>query len=186
MTKTGRGEAGAVARTEYPPYGDQKLRQEWADRLAEVTTLNAALDLLIAWRRGHDHEALEEADALWIEARIEDRVAVLRFAELSGESIDTTTLTGEPIAHACDTALAEAKAAVDVPTLEAVVAEFRRQYKPPVMPTVPFMRTETELAEVLILRRSKGWFDQPLAELRRRRAAVLVDEPEGAAGAHDG
>ena len=51
------------------------------------------------------------------------------------------------------------------------------------MPTVPFMRTEVELAEILIRRRSKGWYDAPLDELRRRRAAVLV--PEGAAGEHD-
>jgi methane monooxygenase component A gamma chain len=51
------------------------------------------------------------------------------------------------------------------------------------MPTVPFMRTETELAEVLIQRRSKGWFDEPLVELRRRRAAVLVNE--GAEGEDD-
>lgn len=186
MTKPGRGEAGAVPRTEYPPYGDQKLRQQWTERLAGVGALDAALDLLIDWRRDHQRSALEEADALWIESRIEDRVAVLRFAELSGESIDTTTLTGEPIAHACETAIAEAKAAADVAALEAVVADFRRQYKPPVMPTVPFMRTETELAEVLILRRSKGWFDEPLANLRLRRAAVLTDENQGAAGTNVG
>jgi methane monooxygenase component A gamma chain len=176
MTRATRAAAGATPRTDYPPFGNQTSRKEWTERLADVTTLRAALDLLIDWRRAHDPDALEEADVLWIEARIEDRVAVLRFAELSGESIETTTLTGEPIAQACDTAVAEAKAAVDVAALEAVVTAFRRRYKPPVMPTVPFMRTETELAELLILRRSKGWYDEPLVELRRRRAAVLVDE----------
>jgi methane monooxygenase component A gamma chain len=95
---------------------------------------------------------------------------------LSGEYIETTTLTGEPIEKTCDGALADARAAADVATLEAVVAAFRRSYKPPVMPTVPFMRTETELAELLIQRRTKGWYDEPLVELRRRRAAVLVNE----------
>jgi methane monooxygenase component A gamma chain len=45
------------------------------------------------------------------------------------------------------------------------------------------MRTETELTELLIQRRSKGWYDEPLVELRRRRAAVLVNE--GAADDHD-
>lgn len=181
MTRATRAAAGATPRTDYPPFGNQTSRKEWTERLAEVTTLRTALDLLIDWRRGHDPDALEEADVLWIEARIEDRVAVLRFAELSGESIETTTLTGEPIAKACDTAVAEAKAALDVAALEAVVTAFRRQYKPPVMPTVPFMRTETELAELLIQRRSRGWYDEPLTELRRRRAAVLIDE--GVAGA---
>jgi methane monooxygenase component A gamma chain len=158
-------------------------RAEWTERIAHATSLPAALELLIDWRDTRTGNPLEEADFLWIEARIEDRVAVLRFAELSGEYIETTTLTGEPIAQICDAALADAKAAVDVATLEAAVAAFRKRYKPPVIPTVPFMRTETELAELLIRRRSKGWYDEPLSELRRRRSAVLVNE--GDAGDHD-
>jgi methane monooxygenase component A gamma chain len=177
MTRSAKaGVPGAAPRTVYPPFGDQPLRQVWTERLAEVADLRTALGVLIDWRRDHHHDALEGADFLWIEARIEDRVAVLRFAELSGEFIDTTTLTGEPIAQACEAALVQARTVVDVEALEAVVAGFRHRFKPPVMPTVPFMRTETELAELLILRRSKDWFDQPLGELRRRRAAVLVDE----------
>jgi methane monooxygenase component A gamma chain len=176
MTRTTKGAAGAAPRTEYPPFGDQASRKEWTQRLAEVTTLSQALCLLLDWRREHDSDALEEKDVLWIEARIEDRVAVLRFAELSGEFIETTTLTGEPIAHACERVLAEAKTAVDIAAIEAVVRTFRRRYKPPVMPTVPFLRTETDLAELLIRRRSKGWYDEPLVDLRRRRAAVLVTE----------
>jgi methane monooxygenase component A gamma chain len=175
MTRTARAVAGATPRTEYPPFGNQSSRAEWTERLGEVASLGTALDLLIDWRGGRAGNALEEADFLWIESRIEDRVAVLRFAELSGEYIETTTLTGEPIEKTCDAALADATAAVDVATLEAVVSAFRRDYKPPVMPTVPFMRTETELTELLIRRRSKGWYDEPLEELRRRRAAVVVD-----------
>ncbi|MGV0792848.1 FAD-binding oxidoreductase [Mycolicibacterium sp. XJ1819] len=168
--------AGAAPRTEYPPYGDQDLRREWTERLAGVADLDTAVDLLLGWRRGSARGALEEADALWIEARIEDRVAVRRFEELSGDCIDTTTLTGESIADACEAAVHAARTATDVPALEAAVASFRRTYKPPVMPTVPFLRTETELAELLILRRSKSWFDEPLAELRRRRSAVLISD----------
>jgi methane monooxygenase component A gamma chain len=183
MTRTARAAAGATPRTEYPPFGNQASRAEWVERLAEVSSLSTALGLLIDWRGSRAGNPLEEADFLWIESRIEDRAAVLRFAELSGEFIETTTLTGESIENTCDGALADAKAAVDVATLEAVVAAFRGSYKPPVMPTVPFMRTETELAELLIQRRSKGWYDEPLDELRRRRAAVLVDE--GDAGQHD-
>ncbi|MGX9789944.1 methane monooxygenase [Mycobacterium sp. MMS18-G62] len=181
MTRTAKAAVGAAPRTDYPPFGNQTSRKEWSDRLAGVTTLSTALGLLLDWRREHDRDALEEADVLWIEARIEDRVAVLRFAELSGEFLETTTLVGEPIAHVCDTVVAEARTAVDVAALESIVTAFRRRYKPPVMPTVPFLRTETELAELLIQRRSKGWYDEPLADLRRRRAAVLVTE----GAAHD-
>ncbi len=175
MTRTVKAAAGATPRTEYPPFGNQASRAEWTARLAEVTDLRTALDLLLEWRAARGANPLEEADFLWIESRIEDRVAVLRFAELPGEVIDTRTLTGEPIAEVCGAALADAIAAADVAALEAVVAAFRRRYKPPVIPTVPFMRTETELAELLIRRRTKGWYDEPLAELRRRRSAVVVD-----------
>jgi methane monooxygenase component A gamma chain len=176
MTRTASVVAGATPRTEYPAFGDQPLREEWTERLRQVTTLHGAVQLLFGWRGTRIGNPLEEADYLWIEARIEDRVAVLRFAELSGEVIETTTLTGESIAEACDIALAEANATTDVATLELIVAGFRRRYKPPVMPTVPFMRTETELTELLIRQRNKGWYDEPLDELRRRRAVVLVGE----------
>ena len=182
MTRSAKAAAGAVPRTEYPPFGDQTLRQEWTERLKQVSTLDVALGLMLDWRRGRDGNPLEEADFLWVEARIEDRVAVLRFAELPWEHLDSTTLTGTPIAEACDAALADAKSATDIAALEAVVTGFRRDYKPPVMPTVPFMRTENELAELLIQRRSKGWYDEPLVELRRRRAAVLLSEGAGEQG----
>ncbi len=167
--------SGAKPRTEYPPYGDQALRRKWTERLCEVTDLATALDLLVDWRQGRGASSLEDEDFLWVEARIEDRVAVLRFAALSEEEIDSIALTGEPITATCQAALTQAKDAANVDVLEAVVAEFRRRYKPPVMPTVPFMRTEIELVELLIKRRSLDWYDEPLEELRRRRAAVVAD-----------
>jgi methane monooxygenase component A gamma chain len=177
MTRTTRvaAAAGATPRTEYPPFGNQTLRGEWTDRLVQTAALADALSLLIEWRAGRAGNPLEEADFLWIESRIEDRVAVLRFAELSTEFIETTTLTGEPIAAVTETALIDARAADDATAIERIVASFRRRYKPPIMPTVPFMRTEVELAELLILRRNLGWYDEPLDELRHRRAAVVID-----------
>jgi methane monooxygenase component A gamma chain len=175
MTRTARVAAGATPRTEYPPFGNQTLRQEWAERLAQTATLADALSLLLEWRDSRAGNPLEEADFLWIEARIEDRVAVLRFAELPWEAIETTTLTGEPIATVTAMALSGARDAADATAIESIVAQFRHRYKPPVMPTVPFMRTEVELTEFLITRRNKGWYDEPLDELRRRRAATLLD-----------
>ena len=50
MTRTARAAAGATPRTEYPPFGNQASRAEWTQRLAEVTSLRTALDLLIDWR----------------------------------------------------------------------------------------------------------------------------------------
>src|SRR5439155_23777898 len=62
MTRAAKSAGGAAPRTDYPPFGGQTARKEWTERLADVTTLRNALDLLIDWRRQHDRDALEEAD----------------------------------------------------------------------------------------------------------------------------
>jgi methane monooxygenase component A gamma chain len=174
---------GATPRVDYPAYGDQALRRQWSEDLSAVTTLDRAVELLVSWRADRVPGMVDHHDALWIEARIEDRVAVLRFDELDDGAIDTMTLMGELIADACDRTLDAARNAPDVAALEGVVARFRSSYKPPLMPTVPFMRTEVELAEMLIRRRSLNWFDEPLTGLRERRGVLL--QKEGITGYRD-
>ena len=57
--------------------------------------------------------------------------------------------------------------------LEAVVREFRQRYKPPVMPSSPFMRAETELAEVLMKVRELDWYGRSVEELRDSRGVIV-------------
>src|SRR5581483_2385762 len=61
----------------------------------------------------------------------------------------------------------------DPDTLEEIVARFRNRYKPPIMPSSPFMRTETELAEILMKAREKNWYGQTLEELRAGRDVIV-------------
>ena len=53
------------------------------------------------------------------------------------------------------------------------MAAFRRRYRPPIMPSSPFMRAETELAEILMKAREKNWYGQTLDELRGERGVVV-------------
>ena len=74
----------------------------------------------------------------------------------------------------CRAALAAAGAiASDPEALETLVTEFRSRYRPPIMPSSPFMRAETELAEILMKARERNWYGQSLDELRSARNVVV-------------
>lgn len=166
---------GAERRTEASPFGDPGLREEWAQRVDGLVDLASALAELIAWRDEHAGDPVTDQDALWIEARLEEQVSVLRFDELTNEEIRTLTLTGEPIAAVQDWFIDASKNA-DSAALEALAADFRRRFKPPVMPSSPFLRTEMLLSEQLMKTRSKDWFVPSINDLRRRRGVTVFKD----------
>ncbi len=170
-----RRRAGAERRTTASPFGDREKRLEWASRIAALGRLDDAVAALIDWREKGSHDHLTDKDALWIGARLEDRVAVLRFEERSNESIRTVTLTGEPIEDVRKSF--ERRAAdADADGLEALAAELRRLFKPPIMPSSPYMRLEVVLSTALMKKRSLNWFEPSIAELRARRGARILKE----------
>jgi len=166
---------GADFRLEPSPYGDKAKRAAWEARIAaETTSLRDAVALLLQWRTDHADDPVSDQDDLWIEAQIEHRVAVLRFDEMTNDQIRSETLTDEKVADVCRAALDEAEDNGDDPEkLEELVAGFRGRYRPPIMPSSPFMRTETELAEILMKAREKDWYAQSLDELREGRGVVV-------------
>lgn len=166
---------GAERRTEESPFGDREARRGWQERIAAFDKLDDALAALIEWRERHVMSSLRDQNALWIEARLEERVAVLRFQEKSNDAIRTTTLTGEPIASV-QLRFRQAAETADAIELEKLAAEFRLRYKPPVMPSSPFLRVETALSELLMKRRSLNWFEPSIEELRARRGATVIKE----------
>ena len=176
--------SGAERRSAASPFGTPALRQSWATRIEALTGLDEAVALLIDWRAKQAEAPVTDKDALWIEARLETRVAVLRFHERSHEAIRTLTLTGEAIAGVRDEILRQA-ASADAASLEEIAAGFRRRYKPPIMPSSPYLQIEVLLSERLMKARSLGWFEPSIAELRARRGAKVLKEgwTEPAAGA---
>lgn len=166
---------GAEFRLEPSPYGNKEKRAAWEARVAaETTTLRDAVALLLQWRADHADDPVTDQDDLFIEAQIEHRVAVLRFDEMTNDQVRSETLTDEKVADVCRAALDDAEDHRDDPEkLEEIVAGFRNRYKPPIMPSSPFMRAETELAEILMKARELNWYDQTLDELRAGRDVVV-------------
>ena len=166
---------GAAFRLEPSPYGNKEKRSAWEARIeAETKSLSDAVALLLEWRTDHAADTIADQDDLWIEAQVEHRVAVLRFDEMTNDQVRNETLTDEKVADVCRAALTDAEDNADDPEkLEEIVAAFRDRYKPPIMPSSPFMRTETELAEILMKTRELDWYGQTLDELRESRAVVV-------------
>lgn len=167
---------GAAFRLEPSPYGNKERRAEWQARIESLGGLREAVEVLREWRAMHAADAVQDQDDLWIEAKLEEKVAVLRFDVMTTGQVRTETLTGERVIDVCaawrervDAAAAEE----DVDELEALVREFRQRYRPPVMPSSPFMRAETELAEVLMKVRERDWYGRSVDELRDSRGVIV-------------
>jgi methane monooxygenase component A gamma chain len=172
----GQESVGAEFRLEPSPYGDSTLRSEWAARADALSTLEEAVATLMKWRS--DHWGREDQDTLWIEARLEERVAVLRLQSLSDEDFRTRTLTGECARQVCAGVAERAAAAgTDYRELERINDEFRSKYKPPIMATNLFLPTERDLSEKLMTTRTVDWYGKSIDELRAERAVIVHAAP---------
>jgi methane monooxygenase component A gamma chain len=167
---------GAEFRLVPSPYGNKEKRAAWEARIeAGTTSLRDGVAMLLEWRTEHGDDAVTDQDDLWIEAKLEARVAVLRFDEMTNDQVRNETLTDEKVADVCQAALRDAEDNADDPNkLEEIVAAFRNRYKPPIMPSSPFMRTETELAEIMMKARELDWYGETLEELRDSRGVVVL------------
>lgn len=165
---------GAEFRLEPSPYGNKERRAEWEARIGTMGSLADAVPVLLEWREERRNEAVTDQDELWIEARLEEKVAVLRFEEMTNDQIRSETLTDEKVEEVCERYKDQAEEAADDPeALERIVAEFRKRYQPPIMPSSPYMRTETELAETLMKTRELDWYAESIDELREARGVVV-------------
>ncbi len=174
----GQESVGAEFRLEASPYGNSALRSEWAARADALSTLDEAVATLMKWRS--DHWGREDQDSLWIEARLEERVAVLRLQALTDDQFRSRTLTGEDAHEVCSrTAQAARGAGSDYKELERINDEFRSRYKPPIMPTNLFMPVERDLSEKLMTSRTVDWYGKSIEELRAERGVVVHAAPAG-------
>jgi methane monooxygenase component A gamma chain len=169
------GAKGAERETTFPPFGDQALRQVWAARAAALPTLGEAVAALVHWRAEQTAGAVVTGDARWIEARLEDRAAVLRFEELPQAQIRSHALTGERIEDVA-ASFEERVRGASAGALEALAAELRLRWKPRILPSSPYLRLETWLSEHLMKTRSRDWFGPSLAQLRARRVVKVLKE----------
>lgn len=139
---------------------DNATRQEWRGRIAELGTLEVAVAELVDFRTKHigaERETFDlEWDALWIEAEIELRVAALRSGQYSGTALLETCVCGTPAAQVVTELRERIEAAgTDQFALEAIGAEMRRKFKPPIVPVNYWLEIESHLSERLLIARAK-------------------------------
>lgn len=142
---------------------DNATRNEWRDRIAALDTLDAAAAELVDFRTSHigaERKTFDlEWDALWIEAEIESRVAALRSEEYGGIALLETCVCGTPASQVVAELRERIEAAeTDQFALEAIGAEMRRKFKPPIIPVNYWLKIDSHLSGRLLIARAK-WVD---------------------------
>lgn len=160
---------------------DNETRQQWKTRLRDLHEVTAVTLLLRSFRGKHlgpkRSSYLLENDALWIESVIEGRLSQLKAVEKSFDELLGQCTSGEPAERVCEEWIAKVEAADEVETLENVALEYRRDFKPPIMPVQYWLKTEKVLVTRLMeLRSDSAPQNLSIEDLRAKRGARLVGD----------
>jgi len=158
---------------------DNAVRDEWTDKISTLNSLDKAAKFLIDFRVQYTTPLRQsyalELDHLWIEAKIEEKVAVLKEqAFKSDRDLLHKCATGQDAAAAAAETQAKMAACEDKWEAEDIHINFRIAFKPPIMPTNYFMETDRILGSKLMELRNLNYYDMPLAELRKKRGVKVL------------
>ena len=115
-----------------------------------------------------------ELDWGWIECKIEEKVALLKHAELNDQQFLNNCTCGTNAQDVADAVVAKMDACTDKYEAENLHINFRTDYKPPIMPTNVFMDTDRLLGTKLMELRNVNYYDMPLEELRKERGVKVI------------
>jgi methane monooxygenase component A gamma chain len=158
---------------------DNATRDEWTTKIGALNSLDKAARFLIDFRRQYTTPLRSsyalELDHLWIECKIEERVAVLKEqAFKNDQDLLNKCATGEDAATASAAVQAKMAACADKWEAEKIHINFRIDFKPPIMPTNYFMDADRVLGSRLMELRDLNYYDMPLAELRKKRGVKVL------------
>jgi methane monooxygenase component A gamma chain len=153
-------------------------RDAWVSKIAQLNTLEKAAETLKQFRMDHTtpfRNSYElDNDYLWIEAKLEEKVAVLKARAFSEADFRHKTAFGEDAKAVLDGAVAKMQAAKDKWEAEKIHIGFRQANKPPIMPVNYFLDGERQLGTRLMELRNLNYYDTPLEELRKQRGVRVV------------
>ncbi len=163
---------------------DNPLRDEWLEKIGALDSVETATSFIQDFRRNHTSPLRTsyglELDYLFIEAKIEERLSVLKANKFSDNDLLNMATTGEDAARVADTW----KRRMDVETskygAEKIHIQFRQLYKPPVMPVNHFLKVDAHLGSRLMELRNTNYYATPLAELRKERGVKVLYLANGA------
>lgn len=157
---------------------ENPVRSEWAKKIAALSTLKDATVFIQDFRKTNTGPfrtsyALD-VDYLFIEAKIEERLAVLRSSKSSEADLLTKATTGESAQAVADSWIAKIDAATDQFVAEKIHISFRQLYKPPVLPVNTFFKVDSYLGTRLMELRNTDYYADSLEELRKKRGVKVL------------
>jgi len=157
---------------------DNPVRDEWVAKIKKLQTLKTGAEFLTDFRKKHTTPLRDnfdlELDWGWIECKIEEKVAMLKHAELNDEQFLNNCVGGGNAQNIADAVVARMDACTDKYEAEKLHINFRTDYKPPMMPTNVFMDTDRLLGTKLMELRNIDYYAMPLEELRKERGVKVI------------
>jgi methane monooxygenase component A gamma chain len=157
---------------------DNPVRDEWLQKIGGLRTLASGAEFLTDFRKKYTSPLRTDysldLDALWIECKIEEKVAMLKHAELKDAQILNNCTCGQNAQQAADGVVAKMAACTDKYEAERIHINFRLAYKPPIMPVNVFMDTDRILGTKLMELRNTDYYALPLSELRKVRGVKVI------------
>ncbi|MDD5214683.1 MAG: methane monooxygenase [Methylococcales bacterium] len=157
---------------------DNPVRDEWTKKIDGLKTLAQGAAFLVDFRQKHTTPFRKdyslELDWGWIECKIEEKVAMLKHAELNDQQFLNNNTCGANAQTVADAVVAKMDACTDKYEAEKLHINFRIENKPPIMPVNVFMDTDRILGTKLMELRNTDYYALPLAELRKVRGVTTI------------
>ena len=157
---------------------DNDIRDAWVLKIGQLNTLEKAAAELKKFRLDHTtpfrHTYELDLDYLWIEAKLEERVAVLKARAFNDEDFRHKTAFGESAKDVLAEAVAKMAATSDKWEAEKIHISFRQANKPPIMPVNYFLDGERILGTKLMELRNLNYYDTSLEDLRKQRGVKVL------------
>ncbi len=166
---------------------DNPTRQAWLKKIAALQKLADATKVIQDFRVENTSPFRTsnelDLDYLWIESKLEQKVAVLKAQQLSTTDLLYKATTGEDPAQVEKHWVDRINAAKTKYEAEKIHVEFRQLYKPPVLPVNVFLRTDATLGSRLMELRNDNYYGTSLEDLRKERGVKVVHLGNGKAAA---
>ncbi|CAL1239006.1 aromatic/alkene monooxygenase hydroxylase subunit gamma [Candidatus Methylocalor cossyra] len=160
------------------PIHENPVRDQWADKIGALKDLNKAVAMLKQFRVDHILPSRKSnelwLDYLWIENKLEEKVAVLKLNTFSDQDFLTKTADGQDAKTVAEGWIAKMHGAKDKWEAERIHWQFRQECKPPLMPVNVWMDTDRQLGTRLMELRNLNYYDTPLDELRKQRGVRVI------------
>jgi methane monooxygenase component A gamma chain len=157
---------------------DNLVRNEWLDKIGALTSVKDATSLIQTFRKEnttpHRTSYKLDLDYQWIEAKIEERLAILKVAAFSNDDLFNKATTGENAQAVADAWIKRADAEKNKYEFEKLIISFRQLYKPPVLPVNVFFKVDAHLGTKLMELRNVNYYDLSIEDLRKERGVKTL------------